>query len=99
MSDPKAAWLPDWQSMQKQFFSAWTDAARGGVAPAMPVHEGFDVWLKLFGGRDTGNDTLDRVIGSARQFTDFMQGVIGQLATTRSELNSPAALQIGRAHV
>lgn len=93
MSDPKAAWLPDWQSMQKQFFSAWTDAARGGVAPSTPVHEGFDVWLKLFGGRDSGNETLERVIGSARQFADFMQGVIGQLATTRPELSSPAALR------
>lgn len=93
MSDPKAAWLPDWQSMQKQFFSAWTDAARGGAAPSMPVHEGFDVWLKLFGGRDSGNDTLDRVVGSARQFADFMQGVIGQLATTRPELTTPAAVR------
>lgn len=93
MSDPKAAWLPDWQSMQKQFFSAWTDAARGGAVPSLPVHEGFDVWLKLFGGRDSGNETLDRVVGSAKQFADFMQGVIGQLATTRPELGTPAALR------
>ncbi len=93
MSDPKAAWLPDWQSMQKQFFSAWTDAARGGAAPSMPVHEGFDVWLKLFNGRDSGNEVLDRVVGSAKQFADFMQGVIGQLATTKPEFSTPAGVR------
>lgn len=93
MSDPKAAWLPDWQSMQKQFFSAWTDAARGGAAPSMPVHEGFDVWLKLFNGRDSGNEVLDRVVGSAKQFAEFMQGVIGQLATTKPEFASPAGVR------
>ena len=91
MSDPKAAWLPDWQSMQKQFFSAWTDAARGGAAPSMPVHEGFDVWLKLFNGRGSGNEVLDRVVGSAKQFADFMQGVIGQLATTTRSPMDPCA--------
>ncbi len=93
MSDPKAAWLPDWQSMQKQFFSAWTDAARGGAAPSMPVHEGFDVWLKLFNGRDSGNEVLDRVVGSAKQFADFMQGVIGQLATTKPEFSTAAGVR------
>jgi polyhydroxyalkanoate synthase subunit PhaE len=85
--------MPDWQSMQKQFFSAWTDAARGGVAPSMPVHEGFDAWLRAFSGRNSGNDVLDKVVGSARQFADFMQGVIGQLATTRPDLGSAASMR------
>lgn len=93
MSDPKAAWMPDWQSMQKQFFTAWTDAARSGVAPTAPVHEGFDVWLKLFQNRDSGNEVLDRVVGSARQFADFMQGVIGQLATVKPELASASGMR------
>lgn len=93
MSDPKAAWMPDWQSMQKQFFTAWTDAARSGVAPTAPVHEGFDVWLKLFQNRDSGNEVLDRVVGSARQFADFMQGVIGQLATVKPDLASASGMR------
>ena len=93
MSDPKNAWMPDWQNMQKQFFTAWTDAARGGVAPSMPVHEGFDVWLKTFGGRDSGNEVLDKVVGSAKQFAEFMQGVVGQLATTRPDLATPAGMR------
>jgi class III poly(R)-hydroxyalkanoic acid synthase PhaE subunit len=89
VSDPKSAWLPDWQSMQKQFFNAWTDAARKGAAPDLPVHEGFDAWLKLFGQRDTNNEVLDRVIGSGKQFADFMQGVIGQLATLKPDMAGP----------
>jgi class III poly(R)-hydroxyalkanoic acid synthase PhaE subunit len=93
MSDPKAAWMPDWQSMQKQFFSAWTDAARSGAAPSMPVHEGFDVWLKLFNNKNSGNEVLDKVVGSAKQFAEFMQGVVGQLATTRPDLSTPAAMR------
>lgn len=93
MSDPKAAWMPDWQSMQKQFFSAWTDAARSGAAPSMPVHEGFDVWLKLFNQQNSGNEVLDKVVGSAKQFAEFMQGVVGQLATTRPDLTTPAAMR------
>lgn len=93
MTDPKAAWMPDWQAMQKQFFSAWTDAARSGAAPSMPVHEGFDVWLKLFNQQGSGNEVLDKVVGSARQFAEFMQGVVGQLATTRPDLTTPAAMR------
>lgn len=89
MSDPKSAWLPDWQAMQKQFFNAWTDAARKGAAPDFPVHEGFDAWLKLFGQRDSNNEVLDRVIGSGKQFADFMQGVIGQLATVKPDMAGP----------
>lgn len=93
MSDPKPAWMPDWQSMQKQFFTAWTDATRGGALPSAPVHEGFDVWLKLFNSRESGNEALDRVVGSARQFAEFLQGVVGQLATTKPELNTPSAIR------
>jgi class III poly(R)-hydroxyalkanoic acid synthase PhaE subunit len=95
MSDPKAAWMPDWQSMQKQFFSAWTDAARSGGAQSMPVHEGFDVWLKLFNANsnNSGNEVLDKVVGSAKQFAEFMQGVVGQLATTRPDLTTPTAMR------
>jgi class III poly(R)-hydroxyalkanoic acid synthase PhaE subunit len=89
VSDPKSAWLPDWQAMQKQFFNAWTEAARKGAAPDFPVHEGFDAWLKLFGQRDSNNEVLERVIDSGKQFAEFMQGVIGQLATVKPDLAGP----------
>lgn len=93
MTDPKSAWMPDWQSMQKQFFSTWTDAARAGVSPSMPVHEGFEAWTKMFGAQRSGNEVLEKVIGGAKQFAEFMQGVIGQMATTRPDMSTPGALR------
>jgi len=93
MTDSKAAWMPDWQSMQKQFFSAWTDATRGNALPQMPIQQGFDLWMKSLGARDSGNEVLDKVVGGAKQFTDFMQGVIGQLATTPAEMATPASMR------
>ncbi len=108
MSDPNNPWMPDWQSMQKQLFSAWTDAARGGAGMPMggmggmggfgspqPIPEGFDAWMKLMGGNQSGNQTLDKVVGSAKQFADFMQGVVGQLATNPAEAMTPAAMRAG----
>ncbi|MFO1493245.1 MAG: class III poly(R)-hydroxyalkanoic acid synthase subunit PhaE [Lysobacterales bacterium] len=93
MSDPNAAWMPDWQSMQKQFFSAWTDAARGAGKSSNPVQEGFDAWMKLIAPRDSGNEVLDKVVGGARQFAEFMQGVIGQLASSKPDMVTPAGIR------
>ena len=108
MSDPNNPWAPDWQSMQKQLFSTWTDAARGGAGMPMggmggmggfgspqPIPEGFDAWMKLMGGNQSGNHTLDKVVGSAKQFAEFMQGVVGQLATNPAESMTPAAMRAG----
>lgn len=110
MSDPSNPWSPDWQSMQKQLFSAWTDAARGNTGMGMgmgglggmsgfgnpqPIPEGFDAWMKLMGGNQSGNQTLDKVVASARQFAEFMQGVVGQLATNPMEALTPAAMRAG----
>jgi len=97
MSDPNNPWMPDWQSMQKQMFSAWTDAARGGggqmgMGGTSPIPEGFDVWMKLMGNTG-GNPALDKVMGAAKQFTDFMQGVVGQVATKQPDFLNPAALR------
>jgi class III poly(R)-hydroxyalkanoic acid synthase PhaE subunit len=74
------AWMKDWQALQKQFLNAWTNAAeQAGVTPQVPIHQGFDVWAKLFGGQETGNEMLDRVMASSRQFMEFMQGTVSQL--------------------
>lgn len=93
MSDPKSPWMPDWQSMQKQFFSAWTDAARGAAPASNPVQDGFDAWMKMLAPRDSGNEVLDKVVGGAKQFAEFMQGVIGQLASSKPELATPAGIR------
>ena len=93
MTDPKSAWMPDWQSMQQQFLSAWTDAARGGISPTMPVNQGFEAWTKMLGAQGSGNEVLEKMVGGAKQFAEFMQGVVGQLATTPAGMNSPGALR------
>ena len=80
------AWMKDWQALQKQFLNAWTSAAeQAGVTPQVPLHQGFDVWAKLFGGKETGNDMLDRVLASSRQFIEFMQGTVAQLGGTNAQ--------------
>ena len=99
MADPNNPWLPDWQSMQKQFFSTWTDAARGNAGMGSPfgggspIPEGFEAWTKLMGGAQAGNPTLNKVVGSAKQFAEFMQGVVGQLATSKPEMMTPAGMR------
>lgn len=93
MTDPKTAWMPDWQSVQQQLFSAWTDATRASAAPSNPVQEGFEAWTRLLGGRDSSNDVLGKMVGGAKQFAEFMQGAIGQMATTRPEMATPGAIR------
>ena len=93
MTDPKAAWMPDWQAMQQQFFSAWTDAARASAAPSNPVQEGFEAWSRLFSAGNSGNDVLDKMVGGAKQFAEFMQGAIAQMATSRPDMATPGAIR------
>jgi len=78
MANQPGDWSKDWSAMQQQFTSAWTDAmAQGGVQPKMPpLHAGFDMWSKLYGGAETGNDTLDRAVASSKQFVGFMQAAL-----------------------
>lgn len=77
-------WSKDWRAMQEQFMGAWNNAlsqasgkAQMPQMPQMPpLHEGFEMWSKLFGGNDTGNDVLDRAVASSKQFVAFMQAAI-----------------------
>src|SRR5690242_11409412 len=71
-------WSKDWRAMQQQFMSSWTDALKqaGGQPKMPPLHEGFDMWSKLFGGAETGNETLDRAVASSKQFVGFMQAAL-----------------------
>lgn len=91
MSDSK--WMPDWQSLQQQFASAWADAAQRLGAPKVPMHEGFDLWAKLFQGREAGNEVLDRTLAGARQFVDFLQGAAGQLGAGAADAMNPTQLR------
>lgn len=77
-------WSKDWRAMQEQFMGAWNNAlaqasgkAQMPQMPQMPpLHEGFEMWSKLFGGNETGNEVLDRAVASSKQFVAFMQGAL-----------------------
>lgn len=71
-------WTKDWRAMQEQFTSAWTNAIAqaGGQSQMPPLNQGFEMWTKLFGGTQTGNETLDRAVAGSRQFVSFMQSAL-----------------------
>jgi len=86
MSEPKSPqdWMKDWQALQKQYWSAWTDATRGVKPdmpdPATPWHEGFEQWSRLFSDSGKQNETLDRLMASAKSYSALMQSMINVAA-------------------
>ena len=86
MSNGKSTqdWMKDWQAMQKQYWNAWTDATRA-VKPEMPDpttpwHEGFEQWARLFGDAGKQNETLDRLMASAKGYSALMQSMVSAAA-------------------
>lgn len=86
MSDGKSTqdWMKDWQSLQKQYWNAWSDATRA-VKPEMPDpttpwHEGFEQWARLFGDSGKQNETLDRLMASAKGYSALMQSMVSAAA-------------------
>jgi class III poly(R)-hydroxyalkanoic acid synthase PhaE subunit len=86
MSNTKSPqdWMKDWQALQKQYWTAWTDATRGMKPempdPATPWHEGFEQWARLFGDSGKQNETLERLMASAKGYSSLMQSMIGAAA-------------------
>ena len=86
MSDGKSTqdWMKDWQSLQKQYWNAWSDATRavkpGMPDPATPWHEGFEQWARLFGDSGKQNETLDRLMASAKGYSALMQSMVSAAA-------------------
>jgi len=86
MSDGKSTqdWMKDWQALQKQYWTAWTDATRGVKPdmpdPATPWHEGFEQWARLFGDAGKQNETLDRLMASAKSYSALMQSMVNVAA-------------------
>jgi class III poly(R)-hydroxyalkanoic acid synthase PhaE subunit len=86
MSKAKSAqdWMKDWQSMQKQYWTAWTDATRGVKPqmpdPATPWHEGFEQWARMFSSAGSQSETLDRLMSSAKNYSALMQSMVGAAA-------------------
>jgi len=77
-------WMKDWQALQKQYWTAWTDATRGVKPdmpdPATPWHEGFEQWSRMFADAGKQSETLERLMASARNYSALMQSMINAAA-------------------
>jgi polyhydroxyalkanoate synthase subunit PhaE len=82
MSDTKSTqdWMQDWQALQGQYWSAWSDATRqvtGQVPPAnTPWHEGLEQWSRMFAGSGQQSETADRLMSSAKNYVSLMQSML-----------------------
>ncbi len=76
-------WMNDWQALQQQYWTAWSDATRGVVQPpkvSTPWQEGLEQWSKLFGNSGAQTDAADRLISSAKNYVGLMQSLLGAAA-------------------
>ena len=80
---PKNEWMDQWQALSSQYWNAWQDLTReagssaGRDPAAMPWHEGFEQWSRMFAGAGKHSETIERVLASAKSFTAFAQSMIG----------------------
>ena len=79
---PKNEWMDQWQALSRQYWNAFQDLTReagtaaGNDPAAMPWHEGFEQWARMFGGGGKQGETIERVLASAKSFTAFAQSMI-----------------------
>ena len=79
---PKNEWMDQWQALSRQYWNAFQDLTReagagaGRDPAAMPWHEGFEQWARMFGGPGKQSETVERVLASAKSFTAFAQSMI-----------------------
>ena len=94
MSEKKSTqdWMQDWQALQKQYWSAWSDATRqvSGQAPppTTPWHEGLEQWSRMFGASGQQSETAERLLGSAKGYVALMQSMLAA-ATGRGDASGP----------
>ncbi len=81
--DIPQAWLDGWKDLQQQFLKAWQSSGAAST-PRIPLHEGFELWARLVGGGDSGNDAVDRMVAAARQFVAMMQAAIEQAGGSKA---------------
>jgi hypothetical protein len=79
---PNPDWMNQWQDLSRNYLNAWQTMSRNPAqmpgAAASPWHEGFEQWSRLFtSGGGAQNETIDRVIDSAKGYATFMQSLLG----------------------
>lgn len=80
-------WPGNFESLARQYWSAWGDMMRTGATPAAPhmgaqgFHEAVDWWSKLaHGGRGDVNDAVEKFNAQTRNWFGQMQQVAAQFA-------------------
>jgi len=82
MSDNKFSpdWSKDWQALQNQYWTAWTDLTRqsGATTPdaATPWHEGLEQWSRMFGSAGKQSEATERLMSSAKSYLSLMQSML-----------------------
>lgn len=79
---PNPDWMNQWQDLSRNYLNAWQTMSRNPVAmpgvAASPWPDGFEQWSRLFtSGGGAQNETIDRVIDSAKGYAAFMQSLLG----------------------
>ena len=83
-------WMNQWQALSRQYWNAWQDLSREAGASAgrdpasVPWHEGFEQWARMFGGSGPQSETVERVLASAKTFTQFAQSMIAAATGAQS---------------
>ena len=78
----KNEWMDQWQALSRQYWNAWQDLTReagassGAGAAAPPWHEGFEQWSRMFAGSGKQSETIERVLASAKTFTQFAEAMV-----------------------
>ena len=81
MSDNKFSpdWSKDWQALQNQYWTAWTDLTRqSGATPdaSTPWHEGLEQWSRMFGNAGKQSEAAERLMSSAKSYLSLMQSML-----------------------
>jgi class III poly(R)-hydroxyalkanoic acid synthase PhaE subunit len=82
MTDLRNEWMDQWQALSRQYWNAWQDLTReasasAGAGPAAaPWHEGFEQWSRMFAGAGKQSETIERVLASAKSFTQFAEAMV-----------------------
>jgi class III poly(R)-hydroxyalkanoic acid synthase PhaE subunit len=98
---PKNEWMDQWQALSRQYWNAWQDLSReagasaGKDPSATPWHEGFEQWSRMFAGSGKQGETIERVLASAKSFTQFMQSMLQAATAGGTATNFTDALRNG----
>jgi class III poly(R)-hydroxyalkanoic acid synthase PhaE subunit len=100
MSDTRSGndWSSDWQALQRQYWSAWSDLTRNqaGTTPdaATPWHEGLEQWARMFGSAGKQSEAAERLMSSAKSYLTLMQSMLSFAAgKDAGSINMPSWLE------